>query len=267
MTAGDKPGALGFAWFGNVLGDGDTASAQKVEEFGLRRREAVEADEADFRRQSENLGRRAAEARFELAQAEPALRGTFAIELLCPMTKTLGVARIPGMAARGMRAEGRQQRPGFHGEGGHGLGRKDREGILALHAGPQRAFLKRRKQQRSVGRGEGVVLPQVAQPGIPVEDGGRRPHLVAGGSLFTSMIQAQRASGAWAGGHHRGPATERIHHPGEPVHRGFRFMRNGARERHRKANRSQRGMHHSAGAPHARGRRAALLCRCRKGAF
>jgi hypothetical protein len=55
-----------------------------------------------------------------------------------------------------------------------------------------------------------MVAPEIAQPGIPVADGGRRPDGVAGGALVFGKSEFEDTSGAGAGGDDGGAAPERI---------------------------------------------------------
>ncbi len=124
--------------------------------------------------------------------------------------ETLCVGLLPALAARGVRVVGGKQGPGFGGQRGHGLGGQDASGIVSLNTGPESLLLEWREQHGRIRRVEGVIAEEVAQPGIPVEDGGRGPDADAGGALRFGKAKVESAGGARAGGDDGSAAPERV---------------------------------------------------------
>ncbi len=211
QIGGGDPGSLGILRRQGDFVDGDVAGREGCEEIALAGVDAVEADEADLRWESEIVG--GGEQRSKLRRAEPTLVGADAFEGGGPVAEALGVGGVgcgaPRGAACGVRVVAGKQVPGVHGEGGHRVFGENDEVIVALDAGPESLLLQGREEHGGAGVGEGVVAVEIAEERIPVVDGGRGPDGVAGGALGCGELELEGSGGAGIGGNDGGSALER----------------------------------------------------------
>ena len=101
--------------------DGHAPRPNHIEQFALRRSQAVEANQQDGSGEHDvrRIGEMRKQRRFQLTRTLPPMARAELIEGSRPMAKALGIGLIPCRATGGMRLIRGQQRPGVHGQSGH----------------------------------------------------------------------------------------------------------------------------------------------------